>query len=58
MRYKDSDGKKHICYTLNNTAIASPRVLIALMENHQTSEGKIRIPEPLRPYMQGRSEIG
>jgi len=58
MRYKDTDGKKQICYTLNNTAIASPRVLIALMENHQTAEGKIRIPEALVPYMQGRTEIG
>ncbi len=58
MRYKDENGKKHICYTLNNTAIASPRVLISLLENHQTSDGKIRIPEALRPYMQGRSEIG
>lgn len=58
IRYKDSDGNKLYCHTLNNTAIASPRILIPLIENHQTEDGRIRIPEALRPYMGGREFIG
>ena len=58
MRYKDASGQKNTCYTLNNTAIASPRVLIALLENHQTKDGKVRIPKALQSYMHGKTEIG
>lgn len=58
IRYKDKEGNKFIAYTLNNTAIATPRVLIPLIENHQTEDGRIRIPECLRPYMGGREFIG
>lgn len=58
MRYKDSASKQTTyCHTLNNTAIASPRILIPLLENYQTKEGRIIIPEALRPYCYGRSEI-
>jgi seryl-tRNA synthetase len=58
IRYKDKDGNKNFCHSLNNTAIASPRVLIPLIENHQTKDGKIKIPAVLQPYMGGKTEIG
>ena len=41
-------------YTLNNTAVATPRILVALVENFQTSEAQVRVPEVLRPYLGGR----
>jgi seryl-tRNA synthetase len=58
LRYKDAQGDNRLCHTLNNTAIASPRVLISLLECHQTEDGKVRIPAKLRPYMGGRDVIG
>jgi seryl-tRNA synthetase len=59
LRYKDPDAKKNIfCHTLNNTVIASPRVLIPLMELYQNTDGTITIPELLRPYMMGKEVIG
>ncbi|MBE3597109.1 MAG: serine--tRNA ligase [Hydrogenibacillus sp.] len=58
LRYRKADGTLAYCHTLNNTAVASPRILIALLENHQQADGAIRIPEALRPYMGGRSYIG
>ncbi len=57
LRYRDEAGKLHYCHTLNNTAIASPRILIAILENYQESDGRIRIPEVLRGYMGGREMI-
>jgi seryl-tRNA synthetase len=57
LRYKDADGKKHFAYTLNNTAIATPRILIPLLEVHQNEDGTINIPEPLRPFMGGKEKI-
>jgi seryl-tRNA synthetase len=51
IRYRNADGKLKYCYTLNNTAVASPRILIPLLEHHQQEDGSIRIPEALRPYM-------
>jgi len=57
LRYRDEHGKVRFCHTLNNTVIASPRVLIPLMENHQQADGSVRIPEALRPYMQGRKVL-
>ncbi|MBP9750029.1 MAG: serine--tRNA ligase [Candidatus Pacebacteria bacterium] len=56
IRYKDVDGKLRFVHSLNNTAIATPRVLVPLIENHQEEDGSIRIPEPLRPYM-GKERI-
>ncbi len=55
LRYRDAEGKVRFCHTLNNTVIASPRVLIPLIENHQQEDGSIHIPEALRPYMGGVS---
>ena len=58
IRYKNSEGKKNVCYTLNNTAIATPRVLIPLLEMHQQKDGRIKIPKVLQPYMGGQEYIG
>jgi seryl-tRNA synthetase len=51
IRYRDEDGKVKFVHTLNNTAIATPRILIPLLETHQQADGSIRIPAALRPYM-------
>lgn len=53
IRCRDQDGKLVYCHTLNNTAVASPRILIPLLENHQRADGSIYIPAALRPYMGG-----
>jgi seryl-tRNA synthetase len=58
MRYKDADGSTQFCYTLNNTAVASPRILIPLLEVHQQKDGSIKIPECLHPYTNGLKVIG
>ncbi|WP_135547349.1 serine--tRNA ligase [Paenibacillus cymbidii] len=57
IRYRDNNGKVRFCYTLNNTAVASPRILIPLLENHQEEDGSIRIPHALRKYMNGRERL-
>ena len=57
MRYRDSARKLHFCHTLNNTVIASPRILIPLLELNQNADGSVSIPKALRPYMNGLSKI-
>lgn len=57
IRYRDAEGRPRFCHTLNNTAVASPRILIPLLENHQYEDGSIRIPAALRPYMGGRDRV-
>jgi seryl-tRNA synthetase len=54
LRYRDTDGTVRFAYTLNNTAVATPRILAALVENFQTSEAQVRVPGVLRPYLGGR----
>ena len=54
VRYRETDGTVRFAYTLNNTAVATPRILAALVENFQTSEAQVRVPEVLRPYLGGR----
>jgi seryl-tRNA synthetase len=54
LRYRDTDGTIRFAYTLNNTAVATPRILAALVENFQTSEAQVRVPHVLRPYLGGR----
>lgn len=56
-RYRDASGKNVHCYTLNNTCIASPRVLIPFLEIHQNADGTVRIPKALQPYMGGQELI-
>jgi seryl-tRNA synthetase len=58
LRYRDSEGKVQFCHTLNNTVAASARMLLALLENHQERDGRVRIPPALRSYMGGRERIG
>ncbi|WP_046213371.1 serine--tRNA ligase [Paenibacillus wulumuqiensis] len=53
IRYRTEAGELRFCHTLNNTAVASPRILIPLLENHQQEDGSIYIPAALRPYMNG-----
>jgi seryl-tRNA synthetase len=58
LRYKDAGSKKNIfCHTLNNTVIASPRILIPILELCQNADGSITIPEVLRQYMNGKEKI-
>jgi seryl-tRNA synthetase len=56
IKYKDKDGNTKFCYSLNNTAIASPRILIPLLELYQNEDGSITIPDVLVPYM-GKTKI-
>lgn len=53
IRVKAADGTKYFAHTLNNTAAAPPRMLIAFLENNLQADGTVRIPEVLRPYMGG-----
>lgn len=53
IRYRDGDGSVRFAHTLNNTAVATPRLLAALVENHQREDGSIGVPEPLRRYLSG-----
>ena len=57
IRVKGPDGKKYLPHTLNNTVVAPPRMLIAFLENNLQADGSVRIPEALRMYMGGKSEI-
>jgi len=57
IRYKDATGKTRFVHSLNGTALASPRILVSLLENYQQADGSIVIPEVLRPYLGGRELI-
>ena len=58
LRYKDAVSKKNIfCHTLNNTVIASPRILIPILELYQNADGSITIPKVLQPYMNNKKAI-
>lgn len=54
IRYRDEDGKIKFVHTLNNTAIASPRIMLPLLEVHQQADGSVNIPAALRPYLGGQ----
>lgn len=51
IRYKGKDGVTKFCHTLNNTAVASPRILVAILENYQQKDGTVLVPEVLQPLM-------
>ena len=53
LRYRGSDGKVRFAHTLNNTALACPRILVPLLENHQTADGRVRLPKALQELMGG-----
>lgn len=57
IRVDGADGK-YLAHTLNNTVVAPPRMLIAFLENNLNADGTVRIPEKLRPYMGGKTQIG
>lgn len=57
LRYRDREGTVRFLHTLNNTVIASPRILIPLLELYQRADGSVAIPEVLQPYMGGMQEI-
>ena len=57
IRVKGEDGSKYFAHTLNNTVVAPPRMLIAFLENNLKEDGSVKIPELLRPYMGGKTEI-
>lgn len=50
LRYRDEHGKIHYAYTLNNTALATPRILVMLLENHQNEDGTVNVPKAVQPY--------
>ncbi|PIR57996.1 MAG: serine--tRNA ligase [Parcubacteria group bacterium CG10_big_fil_rev_8_21_14_0_10_38_31] len=56
IRYRDKDGKIRFAHSLNNTAIATPRLLVPLLENYQQADGSVLIPEVLRQYI-GKDRI-
>ena len=57
IRYKDADGKMQLCHTLNNTVVAPPRMLIALLENNLQEDGSVLVPKALQPYMGGKERL-
>ncbi len=57
IRVKGENGEKYFAHTLNNTVVAPPRMLIAFLENNLRADGSVAIPEVLRPYMGGMSEL-
>ncbi|MBU0611954.1 serine--tRNA ligase [Patescibacteria group bacterium] len=57
IRYKDKDGKIKYAHSLNATAVATPRILVSLVENFQQADGSVKIPEVLQKYMGGKDFI-
>ena len=57
LRYKAADGKVQFCHTLNNTVVASPRILIPILELYQNADGSVRVPDALQAYMGGLKVI-
>jgi len=57
IRVRRNDGSLQVLHTLNGTAVSLARSLVAIIENYQTDDGKLRVPEVLRPYMGGRGEL-
>ena len=53
LRWRDGERKVRFVHTLNNTALASPRILVPLLENHQCEDGRVRLPEALHGLMGG-----
>ena len=57
IRVKGADGKTYLPHTLNNTCVAPPRMLIALLENNLQADGSVKIPKILQPYMGGKEVL-
>jgi seryl-tRNA synthetase len=56
-RFKNAQGKNELVHTLNGSGLAVGRTLVAVLENYQQADGSIRVPEALRPYMGGVTEL-
>ena len=56
-RFRDADGKTRLVHTLNGSGVALPRLMVALLEQHQNADGSVTIPEALRPYMGGLEKL-
>jgi seryl-tRNA synthetase len=57
IRYRDADGRPRVAATLNGTLVAITRTIACLLEAHQQADGSVRVPQALRPYLGGRSEL-
>ena len=57
IRIRGEDGKNYLAHTLNNTCVAPPRMLIALLENNLQADGSVKIPQVLQPYMGGKEVL-
>jgi seryl-tRNA synthetase len=57
IKISDKQGNKQLAHTLNNTAIATSRAMVAILENYQNADGSITIPKVLQPYMHGKKKI-
>jgi len=58
LRYRNSEGKVEYVHTLNNTAVATPRILVSYLECHQNEDGSVNVPAKLRPFMGGLERLG
>jgi seryl-tRNA synthetase len=58
IKYLTRKGERGVVHTLNDTALATSRILVAIMENNQNKDGSINIPKVLQPYMGGQRTIG
>jgi seryl-tRNA synthetase len=58
IRCRDEQGKPQFAHTLNGSGVALPRLVVALIENNQNADGTVNIPEALRPYMGGLTQLG
>jgi seryl-tRNA synthetase len=58
LRYRDAEGKPQLAHTLNGSALAVGRTLVALLENHLQPDGRVRIPAVLQPYLGGQEYLG
>ncbi|HVK60138.1 MAG TPA: serine--tRNA ligase [Bdellovibrionales bacterium] len=58
LRYRDANGEVKYCHTLNNTAVATPRILVPFLEQLQQEDGSIRIPAALQLYVHGKTFMG
>ncbi|MCK4590058.1 MAG: serine--tRNA ligase [Nanoarchaeota archaeon] len=57
IKYVDEEMKRHFVHTLNNTVLATSRIMVAILENFQTEKGTVKVPKVLWPYMNGVKEI-
>jgi seryl-tRNA synthetase len=57
IRYKDNDGQTQFVHTLNATLAATSRLMIAIIENNQTKDGKVKVPQVLQKYLNGQTEL-